>query len=124
MDGKGGPQVPDVQRMYRLCCQYMHRRVWVYTRTGRWYHGQIVGVDGRNVYLRMMPWPYRAYGVAGSEASDVDLAIGSKNSTSPGVVIQETQLGFGFGGVAALGLFSILAITLAAPRFGYGFGGY
>jgi len=116
--------VSDVRGIYHLCCQYMHRKVWVHTRSGKWHYGQIVGIDGRNVYLRMMPSPYQSCRVSGSEQAGVDVAVGRQTDATPGAVIQEAQFGFGFGGVAALSLFAILAITLSAPRFGFGFGGY
>lgn len=119
--------MPDVRGIYHLCCQYMHRKVWVHTRSGKWYYGQIVGVDERNVYLRMMPSPYQSCRDAGREQAGADVAVGRQThatAATPGAVIQEAQFGFGFGGVAALSLFAILAITLAAPRFGFGFGAY
>lgn len=108
-----------VHHIYRLCCRHMYKRVWVRTRSGRWYHGQIVGVDARNVYLRMLPWPHPVAGDGMNRQREAQEAVGKESSVGP--FIQETQ--FGSGGILALSLFSILAIALTAPRFGYD-GGY
>lgn len=106
-----------VQCIYRLCCRHMYKKVWIRTRSGKWYHGQIVGVDDRNVYLRPLPWPGLMSGVG--RPGEAMEAVGRTNDTA--VAIQETL--FGYNGILALSLYSILAIALTAPRFGY-YGGY
>jgi len=107
-----------VHCMYHLCCRHMYKKVWIRTRSGKWYHGQIVGVDDRNVYLRPMPWPGLASG-DGKRSREAQLAVGRTEDTA--VSIQETL--FGYNGILALSLYSILAIALTAPRFGY-YGGF
>ncbi|MFO7262566.1 MAG: hypothetical protein C0P68_000370 [Bacillota bacterium] len=105
-----------VRWMYQLCCRHMYKKVWIRTRLGRWYHGQIVGVDERNVYLRPLPWPCPT---AGGGRRAAEEAVG--RGVDAGVSIQEAQ--FRNTGILALSLFSILAIALTAPRFGF-YGGY
>lgn len=109
-----------VQCMYQLCCRHMYKKVWIRTRSGRWYHGQIVGVDRRNVYLRPLPWPQPVAGEGSHRSQKAQEAVG-RMSADDAWFIQPAQ--FGYGGILALSLYSILAIALTAPRFGY-FGGY
>lgn len=104
-----------LEHVYQVCCRYKNRYVYIHTRSGRVYYGQLVDVDRRNVYLQMASGPRLASGHRGEV--QVMQALGEQ---AP-VVVEPVLWG---PGIAVLSLYSILAIALAPWGGGFGYGYY